>query len=53
MFNRHIKTTSLLLLLILSAFAPRFASALLEGRTLDEGHNSGYFDWSVYCFLTS
>ena len=46
MFNRHIKTTSLLLLLILSAFAPRFASALLEGRTLDEGHDSGYFDWS-------
>jgi len=46
MSNRHIKTTLFFLLLFLSAFAPRFASALLEGRTLDEGHDSGYFDWS-------
>jgi len=41
---------SLLVLLLLSAFvpqpAPLFAVALPEGRTLDEGHDSGYIDWS-------
>ena len=41
---------SLLILLLLSAFvpqpAPLFAIALPEGRTLDEGHDSGYIDWS-------
>lgn len=41
---------SLLVLLLLSAFipqpAPLFAIALPEGRTLDEGHDSGYIDWS-------
>ena len=26
--------------------APLFAIALPEGRTLDEGHDSGYIDWS-------
>ena len=42
--------SSLLVLLLLSAFvpqpAPLFAVALPEGRTLDEGHDSGYIDWS-------
>jgi len=41
---------SLSVLLLLSAFvphpAPLFAVALPEGRTLDEGHDSGYIDWS-------
>ena len=41
---------SLLVLFVLSAFipqpAPLFAFALPEGRTLDEGHDSGYIDWS-------
>ncbi len=41
---------SWLVLLLLSAFvphpAPLFAVALPEGRTLDEGHDSGYIDWS-------
>jgi len=41
---------SLLVLFVLSAFipqpAPLFALALPEGRTLDEGHDSGYIDWS-------
>jgi len=41
---------SLLVLLLLSGFipqpAPLFAIALPEGRTLDEGHDSGYIDWS-------
>lgn len=36
----------LLVVLLLSAFAPLFAIALPEGRTLDEGHDSGYIDWS-------
>lgn len=42
--------SSLLVLLLLSAFvpqpAPLFATALPEGRTLDEGHDGGYIDWS-------
>jgi len=46
MFNRHIKTTLLLLLLLLSAFAPRFATALLGGRSYDESHDFGYIDWA-------
>ena len=49
---------SLLILLLLSAFAqiprpagssvsrPLFALPLPEGRTLDEGHDSGFIDWS-------
>ena len=41
---------SLFVLVLLSAFipqpAPLFAVALPEGRTLDEGHDSGYIDWS-------
>ena len=48
-FNQHITiilSSSLLALLLLSAFAPLFATALPGGRILDEGHNSGYIDWS-------
>ena len=26
--------------------APRYATALLEGRTYDQAHNSGYIDWN-------
>jgi hypothetical protein len=41
---------SLFILILLSAFipqpAPLFAAPLPEGRTLDEGHDSGYIDWS-------
>lgn len=41
---------SLLILLFLSAFVqnpkPLFALPLPEGRTLDEGHDLGYIDWS-------
>ncbi len=41
---------SLLVLLLLSAFSqnpkPLFALPLPEGRTLDEGHDSGFIDWS-------
>lgn len=41
---------SLLVLVLLSAFIPRpvslFAVPLPDGRTLDEGHDSGYIDWS-------
>lgn len=47
MQRRHIAVTLFsMLLLFLAAFAPRFAAALPEGRTLDEGHDSGYIDWS-------
>jgi hypothetical protein len=46
MSNRHIKTTLFFLLLILSAFAPRFATALLGGRSYDESHDLGYIDWA-------
>jgi LysM repeat protein len=35
-----------LVFLLLSAFAPRFAIALPEARTLDQGHDSGYIDWN-------
>jgi hypothetical protein len=37
---------SLALLLILSAFAPRFAIELPSNRTFDEAHDTGYIDWA-------
>jgi len=49
MLNQRIAiilSSSLLALLLLSAFAPLFATALPGGRLLDEGHSSGYIDWS-------
>ena len=36
----------LILILFCMAAAPRFALALVEGRTYDQAHDSGYIDWS-------
>jgi len=36
----------LLLVLLSTAAAPRFALALNEGRTYDQAHDNGYIDWS-------
>jgi len=48
--KRKTALVSLLVLLFLSAFSsnpkPLFAIPLTEGRTLDEGHDSGFIDWS-------
>lgn len=48
--KHKVALVSLLVLLFLSAFRqnpkPLFALPLPEGRTLDEGHDSGYIDWS-------
>ena len=44
--SRHAKIILLLLFLLLSAFAPRFATALLGGRSYDESHDFGYIDWA-------
>lgn len=48
--KRKVALVSLLVVLFLSAFsqnpAPLFALALPEGRTLDEGHDLGFIDWS-------
>ena len=46
-----------LLLLSLNAFqaqaAPRFATALIEGRTYDQAHNSGKIDWNGSVWYTN
>jgi hypothetical protein len=46
-----------LLLLSLNAFqaqaAPRFATALIEGRTYDQAHNWGKIDWSGSVWYTN
>jgi hypothetical protein len=45
----------LLLAVPLAKAAPRFATALVEGRTYDQAHDSGYIDWSgpaQYVYIT-
>ncbi|MCX7902865.1 MAG: hypothetical protein N2483_11460, partial [Burkholderiaceae bacterium] len=48
--KHKIALISILVLLFLSAFSqnprPLFALPLPEGRTLDEGHDLGFMDWS-------